>query len=132
MVKRPQLLGDVDAVLAAVASPDYREADPIAGHERFYQQRVTDKVGWPRVVVGFNRTPAVVVTPAPLSTKLTVLFCQRSTEGIYKRRTRLDHNPGSAVRRLTRCRVAVSSDLPRQSLEFDEMFAMVAHPAVIR
>jgi hypothetical protein len=62
MVERPQLLDDVDAVLAALASPDYREDDPIAGRERFYQQRVTDKVRWLRVVVDFNRTPAVVVT----------------------------------------------------------------------
>ena len=62
MVERPQLLADVDAVLAAVARPDYREGDPIAGRERFYQQRITDKVRWLRVVVDFNRTPAVVVT----------------------------------------------------------------------
>jgi hypothetical protein len=62
MVERPQLLGDVDAVLAAVASPDYREDDPIAGRKRFYQRRVTDKVRWLRVVVDFNRRPAVVVT----------------------------------------------------------------------
>ena len=59
MVERPQLLADVDAVLAAVARPDYREGDPIAGRD---QQRVTDKVRWLRVVVDFNRTPAVVVT----------------------------------------------------------------------
>ena len=62
MVERPQLLEDVDAVLAAVASPEYREDDPIGGRERFYRQRVTDKVRWLRVVVDFNRTPAVVVT----------------------------------------------------------------------
>jgi hypothetical protein len=62
MVERPQLLGNVDAVLAAVASPDYREDDPIVGRERFYKQRVTDRVRWLRVVVDFNRTPAVVVT----------------------------------------------------------------------
>lgn len=40
MVQRPQLLDDVDAVLAVVARPDYREDDPIAGRERFYQQRL--------------------------------------------------------------------------------------------
>jgi hypothetical protein len=48
MVERPQLLGNVDAVLAAVASPDYREDDPIVGRERFYKQRVTDRVRWLR------------------------------------------------------------------------------------
>lgn len=62
MVERPQLLADVDAVLAAVARPDYREGDPIAGRERFYQQRATDKVRWLRVVVDFNRRPGLVVT----------------------------------------------------------------------
>lgn len=62
MVERPQLLEDVDAVLAAVASPDYREDDPIAGRERFYRQRVTDKVRWLRVVVDFNGKPGLVVT----------------------------------------------------------------------
>ncbi len=62
VVERPQLLGDVDAILAAVASPDLRENDPIQGRERFYRQRVTDRVRWLRVVVDFNRTPAFVVT----------------------------------------------------------------------
>ena len=62
MVERPQLLDDVDAVLAAVATPDYREVDPIADRERFYKQRVTDKVRWLRVVVDFNRKPGLVVT----------------------------------------------------------------------
>jgi len=62
MVERPQLLDDVDAVLAAVAGPDHREADPIAGRERFYKQRVTDKVRWLRVVVDFNKRPGLVVT----------------------------------------------------------------------
>lgn len=62
MVQRPQLLNDVDAVLAVVAHPDHRESDPIAGRERFYKQRVTDKVRWLRVVVDFNRRPGLVVT----------------------------------------------------------------------
>lgn len=62
MVERPQLLEDVDAVLRAVGTPDYRERDPIAGRERFYRQRVTDKVRWLRVVVDFNRRPGLVVT----------------------------------------------------------------------
>lgn len=58
------MLEDVDAVLAAVASLDYREDDPIAGRERFYRQRVTDKVRWLRVVVDLNSRPELVVTEA--------------------------------------------------------------------
>lgn len=62
IVERPQLLGDVDAILAAVESPDVRDHDPIEGRERFYRRRVTDKVRWLRVVVDFNQAPAYVVT----------------------------------------------------------------------
>ena len=62
MVERPQLLEDVDAILAAIASPDLRENDPIPGRERFYVQRVTDKVRWLRVIVDFNQELAFVVT----------------------------------------------------------------------
>ena len=62
MVERPQLLGDVDAILGTISSPEFRENDPIPGRERFYRRRVTDKVRWLRVVVDFNQAPAVVVT----------------------------------------------------------------------
>ncbi|MGH3262998.1 MAG: hypothetical protein ACRDNS_13475 [Trebonia sp.] len=34
----------------------------MAGRERFYLRRVTDKVRWLTVVVDFNQDPAVVVT----------------------------------------------------------------------
>jgi hypothetical protein len=62
MVERPQLLGDIDGLMSAVASPDFRERDPIPSRERFYQRRVTDRVRWLRVVVDFTAEPAVVVT----------------------------------------------------------------------
>jgi hypothetical protein len=62
MVERPQVLDDVDAVLAAIAAPDHREQDPKPGRERFYRRRITDKVRWLRVVVDFSETPAFVVT----------------------------------------------------------------------
>lgn len=62
MVERPQLLDDVDAILAAIATPDHRERDPQPERERFYRRRVTDKVRWLRVVVDFSETPAFVVT----------------------------------------------------------------------
>lgn len=61
-VERPQLLHDVDAILAAIAAPDHRERDPNPGRERFYRRRITDKVRWLRVVVDFSETPALVVT----------------------------------------------------------------------
>jgi hypothetical protein len=62
LVERPQLLEDVDAILAALKSPDLREPDPIPGRERFYVKQVTDKVRWLRVVVDFEQEPALVVT----------------------------------------------------------------------
>jgi len=62
MAERPQLLDDVDAILAAVAGPDHREDDPKPGRERFYRRRVTDKARWRRVVVDFSEAPAFVVT----------------------------------------------------------------------
>ncbi len=62
IVERPQLLGDIDGILAAIGSPDVREDDPIDGRERFYRRRVTDKVRWLRVIVDFNQAPAFVVT----------------------------------------------------------------------
>lgn len=48
--------------LPHVAKPDFREADPIDGRERFYQRRITDKTRWLRVVVDFNQDPGIVVT----------------------------------------------------------------------
>lgn len=62
MVERPQLLHDIDRILAVFESPQFREADPIPGRERFYGRRVTDKVRWLRVVVDFNLAPGFVVT----------------------------------------------------------------------
>lgn len=62
MVERPQLLGNVDAILAAISRPDFQENDPIPGRERFYQRRVSDKVRWLRVVVDFNQEPGYIVT----------------------------------------------------------------------
>ena len=61
-LERPQLLNDLDAILAAIAAPDHREQDPKPGRERFYRRHVTDKVRWLRVVVDFSETPAFIVT----------------------------------------------------------------------
>lgn len=58
---RPELLEHVDAILATVANPDHRIADPRAGREQFYR-RDLDPKRWLRVVVDFNDTPAWVVT----------------------------------------------------------------------
>ena len=62
MAERPQLLGDTDAILKAVSSPDHRERDPKPDRERFYRRQITDKVRWLRVVVDFSETLAFVVT----------------------------------------------------------------------
>jgi hypothetical protein len=62
MVERPQLLDDVDAILAAIVSPDHREPDPNVGRERFYRMQITEKVRWLRAVVDFSEAPAFVVT----------------------------------------------------------------------
>jgi hypothetical protein len=59
---RPELLDDLDALIQAIAKPEHREPDPRPGRERFYRRRVTDRIRWVRVVVDFNREPAVVVT----------------------------------------------------------------------
>jgi hypothetical protein len=62
MLERPQLLNDLDALLAAIATPDHREQDPKRGRERFYRRQLTDKMRWPRVVVDFSEAPGFVVT----------------------------------------------------------------------
>jgi hypothetical protein len=60
--RRPDLIDQIEAIIAAITRPDHREDDPLPGRERFYARRVTDKVRWLRVVVDFNETPAFVVT----------------------------------------------------------------------
>jgi hypothetical protein len=60
--EHPELLDEVQAVLAAIAAPDFRQPDPQPGRERFYQRRDGDQVRWLRVVVDFNERPAFVVT----------------------------------------------------------------------
>jgi len=59
---RPELLDELDAIVSTISYPDFRESDPRPGRERFYRRRVTDRVRWMRVVVDFNRDPAVIVT----------------------------------------------------------------------
>jgi hypothetical protein len=60
--RRPELLNDLRPILAAIQSPDHRQADRIVGRERFYLRQVTDKVRWMTVVVDFNLDPALVIT----------------------------------------------------------------------
>jgi hypothetical protein len=60
--RRPELIDEVEAMIAAITRPDHREYDPLPGRERFYALRSTDKIRWLRVVVDFNETPAFVVT----------------------------------------------------------------------
>jgi len=59
---RPELLNELDAIISTIGHPDFREADPRPGRERFYRRHVTDRVRWMRVVVDCNRDPAVIVT----------------------------------------------------------------------
>lgn len=58
---RPWLLDHVEVILGAVARPDHRALDPIAGRERFYRQHI-EPGRWLRVVVDFSEDPAWVVT----------------------------------------------------------------------
>ncbi len=60
--RRPNVVDETDAIMAAVARPDHREPDPLPGRERFYRRHVTDKIRWLRVVVDFNQDPGFVVT----------------------------------------------------------------------
>ncbi len=55
------MLEHLDAILATIARPDAREADPFPDRERFYR-RDLDPGRWLRVVVDFNAQPAFVVT----------------------------------------------------------------------
>jgi hypothetical protein len=59
---RPWILDHVDTVMAAVASPDFREDDPLPGRERFYRAGFPADGLWLRVVLDFNDDPAWVVT----------------------------------------------------------------------
>jgi hypothetical protein len=60
--RRSWLLDHVETILSAVALPDYREADPRPGRERFYRQHALDPGRWMRVVVDFDYVPGWVVT----------------------------------------------------------------------
>ena len=60
--ERPEMLDHVDAALAAVVLPNYREHDPIAGRERFYARHPVLPTRWLRVIVDFNLVPAPIVT----------------------------------------------------------------------
>jgi hypothetical protein len=59
---RPELLNQLDAIILTISHPDFREPDPQPGRGRFYRRHVTDRIRWMRVVVDFNKEPAVVVT----------------------------------------------------------------------
>jgi hypothetical protein len=59
--RRPQMVGQIDAILQAVSRPDRREEDPVPGRERFYLQHIFTS-RWLRVVVDFDESPAFIVT----------------------------------------------------------------------
>lgn len=59
---RPELLNQLDTIISTISQPDVREPDPRPRRERFYRRHVTDRIRWMRVVVDFNRDPAVIVT----------------------------------------------------------------------
>lgn len=58
--RRPQMVGQVAAILDAVSRPDLREDDRVPDRERFYR-RDLDPRRWLRVVVDFKESPAFVV-----------------------------------------------------------------------
>ena len=51
----------LDAVLAAIATPDHRKQDERRGRERFYKQDVGPS-RWLMVVVSFEQEPARIIT----------------------------------------------------------------------
>lgn len=57
----PELMPYLDAVLSAVARPDYQEPDKRAGRERFYKHAVGPS-SWLLVVVSCEQEPARIVT----------------------------------------------------------------------
>jgi hypothetical protein len=59
--RRPWLLDHVDAIMATISDPDWRQQDLRPARERFYRQHL-DLKRWLRVVVDFSETPAWVVT----------------------------------------------------------------------
>jgi len=61
--RRVWLLDHIDAIMATVSEPDWRQPDPRPGRERFYRQHL-DLTRWMRVVVDFGKEPARVVTAA--------------------------------------------------------------------
>lgn len=59
---RPELLDQLDAVVATVQMPLHHADDPIAGRERFYARHPLLRTRWLRVIVDFTEDPARVVT----------------------------------------------------------------------
>jgi len=59
--RRPWLLDHLDAILATVSEPDWRQPDPRPDRERLYRQHL-DLRRWMCVVVDFSTDPAWVVT----------------------------------------------------------------------
>ncbi len=60
-LRRPWLLGHIEAILDTVARPDFHAPDPTADRERFYRQDLQPN-RWLRVVVDYSQDPAWVVT----------------------------------------------------------------------
>jgi len=60
--ERPELLDQLEAILAAVAFPIHHTTDPLAGRERFYARHPLLPARWLRVIVDFSEDPARVVT----------------------------------------------------------------------
>ncbi len=59
--RRPELLEQLDAIMATISEPDVLRSDPTPGRERFYKLHL-DGMRWLRVVVDFEPEPATVVT----------------------------------------------------------------------
>jgi hypothetical protein len=59
--RRPWLLDHIDVIMGAIACPDVRAQDAIAGGERFCRRHL-EPGRWLRVVVAFNEALAWVVT----------------------------------------------------------------------
>lgn len=64
LASHPELAGQLDLVLRAIAEPDHRAPDARAGRERYFLRSVGPS-RWLRVVVDYSESEAFVVTAFP-------------------------------------------------------------------
>ena len=64
LTSHPEMAGQLDLVLRAIAEPDHRAPDARRGRERYFLRGLGPS-RWLRVVVNFSGAEAIVVTAFP-------------------------------------------------------------------